>query len=84
MPMRTMDGKTYYDCILCDRPFQFGPHVYNGRHIRQWDAQICDGCIHANWDGIMLEQHPRLAEHLRATGAQITLNAKGWLNIPPA
>jgi hypothetical protein len=78
-----MDGdKIMYDCILCGLPFQFGPHVYKGRHIKAWDAEICDGCIAANWDGIMVENHPNLVEHLKAKGVQIALNPMGWLNIP--
>jgi hypothetical protein len=84
MPM-TMDGeKILYECILCHRPFQFGPHVYNGRHIAAWGVQICDGCIKSNWDGIMPDRHPDLIEHLQAKGIPITLNPRGWLNIPPS
>jgi hypothetical protein len=77
------DEKIYYDCILCSLPFQFGPHVYNGRHIKQWDVQICDRCCSANWDGIVLETHPGLMEHLKAEGIPITLNSRGGLDIPP-
>ena len=82
MPMN-MDGeKILYECILCEVPFQFGPHVYNGRHIRQWDCEICDRCLKSNWDGVMLDRHQRLENHLRAKGIQFTLNPRGWLNIP--
>lgn len=82
MPMSMKNDKTYYDCILCDVPFQFGPHVYMGRHIAAWNVQICEVCIRANWNGIMTEQHPRLMEHLRKQGVPVKLNPKGWLNIP--
>jgi hypothetical protein len=82
MGMTSSDGKTYYDCILCSRPFQFGPHVYAGRHIRQWDVQICERCIRGNWDGIVPEAHPALIANLKAKGIPIELNPKGWLNIP--
>lgn len=78
-----MDGeKILYDCFLCDVPFQFGPHIYNGRRVRQWDVEICDFCLQNNRDGIMLDRHPRLADHLRAKGIAFTLNPKGYLDIP--
>lgn len=77
------EPKFMYDCFLCRRPFQFGPHVYNGRPIRQWDIIACDICISSNWDGLVPDQHPRLIERLKAKGIPIELNAKGWLPIPP-
>jgi hypothetical protein len=78
-----MDGeKIFCDCILCDVPFQRGPHVYNGRHIGAWDVEICDLCVSRNRDGIMPDRHPRLIAHLRTKGVPIKLNPKGWLNIP--
>jgi hypothetical protein len=83
MAMSANDGKIFYDCFLCKRPFQFGPHVYNGRHVAAWDAQICNACLRGNCDGVVLEQHQDLAEHLKSCGIPITLNAKGWLDIPP-
>jgi len=76
------DGKLFYDCILCSLPFQFGPHVYNGRHIAQWNTQICDSCCRANWDGIVPGTYPKLIEHLNAQNIPVTLNANGWLDIP--
>jgi hypothetical protein len=82
MPMTTDGDKILYECILCHRPFQFGPHVYDGRHIAVWGVEICSRCIAANWDGIMLDRHPDLVERLNAKGVQVTLNQKGWLNIP--
>jgi hypothetical protein len=82
MAMSTKDGKTFHDCILCSRPFQFGPHVYNGRHIRQWDVQICDRCCRSNWDGIVPETYPGLFEQLKAKNIPFVLNDRGWLDIP--
>ena len=82
MALRMLDGKPFYDWFLCDRPFQFGDHVYDGRHIRQWDIQLCRFCVAGNWDGIVLETHPRLAEHLRERQIPFQLNDKGWLDIP--
>jgi hypothetical protein len=82
MPLRVDGDKIFYDCFLCQRPFQFGPHVYNGRHIAAWDVQICESCLRGNWDGIVPAQHPRLIQHLKDKGIPITLSASGWLDIP--
>jgi len=82
MAQRMEGDKILYDCFLCERPFQFGPHLYNGRHIAAWNVQICDNCTKWNWDGLVPERHSRLIEHLRANGIPINLNANGWLDIP--
>ena len=74
---------TFYNCFLCNQPFQFGPHAYNGRPVRAWDVMLCDRCLRANHDGIVLDEHPRLAALLRERGITIELNEKGWLPIPP-
>jgi hypothetical protein len=80
--MAAEDGKTYYDCFLCEQSFQFGPHVYDGRHVRLWGIQLCNVCLMSNWDGVVLEGHPRLKQHLMSKGIPIKFNAKGWLPIP--
>jgi hypothetical protein len=80
--MHADDGKTFYDCFLCKRPFQFGPHVYKGRHIAAWGIQLCEVCLRSNWDGIVLEGHPQLEQHLKDKGIPIRLNGRGWLDIP--
>ena len=72
-----------YDCFLCERPFRFGPSAYHGRHVRQWGIMLCQRCEQSNWDGIVLEGHPRLEARLKAEGITIKVNAKGWLDIPP-
>jgi hypothetical protein len=72
----------FTNCFLCGRSFQYGPHIYDGRP--QWDIMVCMPCIQGNWDGIVLENHPRLAEHLKAKGIPVQLNAKGWLDWPNA
>jgi hypothetical protein len=85
MPMNMkMDGdKVLLECNLCHHWFQFGLGIYKGRNITAWDAQICDWCLAANYDGIMPDRHPGLIEHLRRRGIAISLNSKGWLDIPP-
>ena len=82
MPMKIEGDKIFYDCFLCQRPFQFGPHVYDGRHIPSWGVNICASCLKGNWDGIVPQRHPRLMQHLKDQGVTVTLNAKGWLPIP--
>jgi len=82
MALKMQGEKIFYDCFICRRPFQFGPHIYNGRHISAWSVEICDRCLGANWDGFVLEAHPRLQTHLIEKGVPIKLNAKGWLDIP--
>jgi hypothetical protein len=67
---------------LCERPFQFGPHLYKGRHVAAWGIQFCDVCLRANWDGIVLSGHPRLEQHLQDKGISTRPNAKGLLDIP--
>ena len=48
------DQKFFYDCDLCTRPFQFGPHIYNGRPIPTWGGvMVCSQCERMNWDGIV-------------------------------
>jgi hypothetical protein len=82
MSLRMVDDKVCYDCFLCKRPFQFGDHVYKGRHIAAWDVEICDGCLSSNWDGIVPDTHPDLIEHLKAKEIPVTLNPRGWIDIP--
>ncbi len=75
--------KIMISCFLCDREFQFGPHRYEGRAIAPWGSiPICDACLAGNHDGIVLERHPKLKAHLEERGISITLNKKGWLDIP--
>lgn len=76
------DYRHIEECFLCRRDFQFGPHRYAGRSIKQWRIKLCDMCLSSNHDGVVLEQHPRLRAHLKREGVAIVLNAKGWLDIP--
>lgn len=81
--MRMEGEKILYDCFLCQRPFQFGPHIYDGRHIPQWGIQVCRTCVDSNWDGLVPEMHPRLVKYLEEKGIAIRLNKAGWIDIPP-
>jgi hypothetical protein len=70
-------------CFLCEQLFQFGPHAYVCKYIRQWDITVCNQCYASNHDGIVTEQHPRLIEHLNARKIPVLLNEKAWLDWPP-
>src|SRR5262245_55324488 len=44
-----MEGnKIIYDCFLCGLSFQFGPNIYDGKRIVDWDIMVCDGCFRGN------------------------------------
>jgi hypothetical protein len=81
-PQRPVDKPIIYPCFLCNEPFQFGPHVYDGKHIRQWDITVCHRC-YGNRDGIVPEQNSRLVDHLNAKGIRVQLNDKGYIDWPP-
>jgi len=76
------DTPIMYECFLCKRPFQFGPRIYNGRRIPQWDMMVCDRCYTGNWDGIVHEKHRDLIFHLKSRGMEMKLNAKGRIDWP--
>jgi hypothetical protein len=80
---RELDKPIFSTCFLCKQPFQFGPHAYLGKYIRQWDIEVCNHCYGGNHDGIVLEQHPDLVEHLNTKGITVQLNNRGWLDWPP-
>jgi hypothetical protein len=70
-------------CILCQRPFRHGPHVYNGRYIRQWDDYLCQSCDGGNHDGIVGGSWPGFIERLKTRGVEPVINDRGWIVIPP-
>lgn len=69
------------ECFLCQRPFKFGFHHYDGRPVPQLAMNICRSCERANWDGIVPNE--RIREHLKKSGIEIRLNSMGWIDIPP-
>jgi hypothetical protein len=75
-------GAVTYDCFLCGRPFKYGPNVYDGRVIPQWEITVCRTCYNSNRDGLVPQSHPRLIRHLEARGTPIKLNEKGWIDWP--
>ena len=80
--MNTTKPKFYCRCFLCDRGFQFGPHIYDGKKVPAWDIMVCSPCLNGNWDGIVPREGSRLVAHLEARGIPITLNDKGWIDFP--
>jgi hypothetical protein len=69
-------------CFLCRSEFQFGPHRYAGKPIKAWDMMVCEGCLSANWDGIVPRTYPHLVAHLKARSIALTTNANGWIDWP--
>jgi hypothetical protein len=80
---RELDEPIMRSCFLCTLPFQFGPHSYDGKYIRQWDIEVCSRCYDGNHDGVVPEQHPRLVQHLNTKGIKVKPNARGWLDWSP-
>jgi hypothetical protein len=82
--MNTDQNKDFRDCFLCETPFQYGPGLYDGKYITTWKILICNRCLGANHDGIVLgyPESAKLERHLRDMGISVRLNAKGWLDIP--
>lgn len=72
-----------YQCCVCERSFQFGPHVYAGRRIPGWhDSMICKECDRSNREGVVPDTHPRLVQRLKALKVRIILNEEGWIMVP--
>jgi hypothetical protein len=80
--LKTINGKSYYDCFLCKRPFRFGEDVYDGRYIRQWNVEICNDCLRENSDGIEPTAHKDLIELLTGKDIPFSLNKWARVNIP--
>ena len=52
---REAEFKNVCSCFLSQRDFQYGPHIYDGRRVPQWDIMVCKHCHAGNWDGIVIE-----------------------------
>jgi len=67
-------------CGLCGSSFQFGPHIYDGKHIARYQLTVCRGCWDANYDGWCPALEPALLAHLESKGIAVPeRNADGWL-----
>jgi hypothetical protein len=70
-----------YQCFVCDRTFQYGPHLYEGRVVQGWDRKmICNRCEDSNWDGIVPSEG--LIGKFRKEGIKEEYNAQGGIIIP--
>jgi hypothetical protein len=76
------DDPVMIDCFLCNRAFQFGPHIYRGRRVQAWNVMICGGCNRGNWDGVVPGVRPHLVPYLQSKGIEVRYNANGWIDIP--
>jgi hypothetical protein len=38
-------------CETCGHEFQFGPNLYDGKHIPRYNITVCMTCWKSNWDG---------------------------------
>lgn len=51
------------ECFLCKQSFEFGPHRFDGRRLREWDAMVCGACYRNRHDGIVPGTYPRSPSH---------------------
>jgi hypothetical protein len=69
-------------CDVCGQGFQFGPSIFRGRGVGTWGIKICDGCEKSNHDGLVPQTHRALLTTLQRQGVELTLNNRGWIDIP--
>jgi hypothetical protein len=71
--------KFMFPCDLCGSKFQFGPHVYDGKHIASYQLTVCRSCWESNHDGWAPGLEDVFLAHLKAKGIAVpTRNAQGW------
>lgn len=51
-------------CFTCGRAFQFGPHLYAGKHVPRYSITVCRDCYDANWDGWAPQFEAKILAHL--------------------
>lgn len=55
-------------CTLCGGKFQFGPKIYDGHYLPEYQAMVCKQCVpHKNSDVPPAYEY-RLKEHCRKLG----------------
>jgi hypothetical protein len=71
--------KMMQTCKLCSADFQFGPHIYEGKHIARYNLTVCKECWLGNWDGWGPAAEGAFVEHMKATGQALPArNPAGW------
>jgi hypothetical protein len=70
-----------YECELCGKDIQMGPHRYEGKMLSGYRLQVCvSGCYEGNLDGWTQHYEAKLLARLKELGIEPPpLNAKGWL-----
>ena len=73
------EPKIMVGCQLCGYSFQFGPHIYNGKHVARYNLTLCSGCYNGSWDGIAPAHEAAFLRHLAAQGLKVPeRNVSGW------
>jgi hypothetical protein len=73
-------AKFMQSCGVCNAQFQFGPHIYDGKHLSRYGLTVCSGCYSGNYDGWGPMAEKQLLAHLAAKGLPVPeRNAAGWL-----
>ncbi len=75
-------GIPHETCVVCERPFSFGRHRYEGRWAHQWRSAICKSCDAGNADFVAPAIQPGLVDRLKKRGATLQFDAFNRLVIP--
>ena len=52
-------------CFLCESYFRFGPHDYDGKHLRKYLIDVCNFCLRSSKkDGINPRHEEKFLKHL--------------------
>ena len=74
------DDKIMLNCELCNRAYQFGPHLYSGKYIRKYELSVCMGCYTVNHDGWAPHLEEKIIKHIENKGLSIPRkNCNGYL-----
>jgi hypothetical protein len=69
-------------CKICNRAFDYGPHVYYGKYLPRYQMMVCTLCLRANNDGWNPEAEKCIFEHPKQKKLDLPeRNAAGWLPI---
>ena len=73
--------KIMFNCDVCGRPYQHGPHRFEGNKLDLYGGiMCCDTCWKANWDGWAPHLEPKLLKQLQSKGLPVPArNSHGWL-----
>lgn len=75
-----IDNCVTYPCFICGQRFPFGPHRYEGKHVRAYRMNVCMPCWSGNWDGWAPHHEAKLLERLSDKGLPIPpRNDEGFL-----